>query len=772
MITKLKYCLLFSAIVILSSCGITKVVPEGRQLLVKNRIERESVKNLDFSDETDNLFPKPNRELLGFIKFHLWAYQYGNKGLGIRKKQPWHRRLAEKVGEPPVLIDSNQQAATIQRLSDYYFSKGFLGNEITYTITPKKFLKKRASVTYRVDLGDYHRINTLKFISANDNIQRLIKKSEMNQLIRVGQRLDFEKVEKERNRLTELLRNNGFYSFNNSYITFKVDTNHTKRRADVLVTISKPKDRESHSVQIINSITVFLGDDTATIKFEDKIKFLESDYFVKPTVLAKNIAFRPGELYNAKNVQRTYANLLSMGIFDFVTIRFLENFTDSIGQLDVQIILQTSPKHDFTWEPQVILTSRGDAAIEQTGGLFANELNFGVANIFSLNNKNVFGGAERFSISSLSAIETQLKGDDQGLFTNFRQSFNGEFVVPSLIFLDTKEFTKELTRKNTKFNLSFLYDRNVNFTRTVVPISYTYTFSKGLSSFAVTPFRLSLNQATLAQDFLDGLDPNVREFTQQILTDNIIAGPTVTITWSDKKYRPMNYWAIRANTLEFAGNLASAYYSLFTEEQRLNKEIFGVKFSQYFRSDLDAVKTKIIDENNSFAYRGYIGAGYAFGNSRILPFERRFFVGGGNNLRAWRPRTIGPGSFNDSSSNISIEKSGELALQTSLEYRFDIIDERLDGAVFMDAGNIWNFREEGDLPNAHFSFDRFYKEIALNTGLGLRFDLTYVVFRVDWGIALHDPSKITSKRWVIQDFTDDRWVFDNTALNFAIGFPF
>ncbi|MFB1003191.1 MAG: BamA/TamA family outer membrane protein, partial [Bacteroidia bacterium] len=161
-----------------------------------------------------------------------------------------------------------------------------------------------------------------------------------------------------------------------------------------------------------------------------------------------------------------------------------------------------------------------------------------------------------------------------------------------------------------------------------------------------------------------------------------------------------------------------------------------------------------------------------YGNTLFLPFERRFFVGGGSSLRAWRPRTIGPGSYSDSANDIRIEKTGELMLQGSAEFRFDIIDKLVDGAVFADAGNIWNFRQDPNFENAEFQFDRFYKEIALNSGIGLRFDLTYVVFRTDWGIALHDPSKLEGNKWVIQDFFTNRWVFDNTAINFAIGFPF
>lgn len=749
-------------------------MPEGGQLLIKNKIVREEVRNADFSDEKGNLRQKPNRELLGFIKFHLWAYQYGNKGFGIRKKQPWHRRLAEKVGEAPVLIDSNTIELSAARLSEYYFSKGYLNNRVTYEVTPRKYLKKRAIVSYIVDIEDFHRINTLKYLTNSDDLKLIMKNNSLDQYIRLGQRLDFERIEEERSRLTTLFRNNGYYYFNNSYIKFKVDTNQSPQRADLVVSINDKRDGASHLSQKVSRIRVLIGDTAGQNVVSLKgIEFVEGSYFIKPSALAKNIVFRPGEIYNASLVQKTYANLLSMGLFNFVTIRFLPSPHDSLRGLDVVIELRTAPKHEFIWEPQTILASRFDLVSDRDFRLFGDDISFGLANVLTLSNRNILGGAETFNLSSLTAIESQIAGANQGEFNSFRQSFNVELVIPSLVYFERKNFSEKYIKKNTKVNLSFLHDRNVNFTRNVFPFSYSYSFSRGSrTSFSITPFRISFNQSEIDEDFLKSLDPVSRDYTAQLLTDNLIAGPSASLTWNNRDINPRSFWQIRSNMLEISGNLASAYFSLFTDQIGINKEIGNVKYSQYARSDIDMVHTEIIDENNSFAYRTYVGAAFPYGNSRLLPFERRFFIGGGSNLRAWRARTIGPGSYSDSSSVVSVEKTGEFTLQGNLEYRFDIIDERLDGAIFFDAGNIWNFREEGNFENSDFKFNRFYKEIALNTGFGLRFDLTYVVFRTDWGIALRDPSKIESKRWVIRDFSSQGWIIDNTALNFAIGFPF
>jgi hypothetical protein len=770
---KLKYCTVLLLAVAFSSCNLTKLVPDDKQLLVQNKIEREDSRGVDLSEENSNLKLKPNRKILGFIRFHLWAHQYGTKGIGIRKKQGWSRRLAEKIGESPVLVDSSKLELSAKRLSEYYFSKGFLNNEVNYKVAPKKLLRlvelnKRSVVTYQANLGSVFRINKLEFNAASQDIDFLIRKNESEQILKLNQRLDFDRIEAERNRLVEMLRNNGYYYFNNSFIDFQIDTNQYSGKALVVVNIRNMKNYEPHLQQTIDSIIVKIegnqpGDTTATSK---GFVIYGSEYYLKPAILEKNIIIGVKELYNADKVQRTYSNLLSMGIFNFVTIRFRPSYTDSANMLVAEINLKPATKHDLIWEPQAITTDQNNAIQSSIGR------NFGIANSITLRNRNVFGGAESFNIASYTAIEAQFKGGDNGLVNNFRQSVSTELIVPSLIYFERKEVSQKLIRKNTKITASFLYDQNINFTRKVFPLNYTYNFAYERFTFGLTPFRISLNNANPEPDFLASLDPETQFYTTQLLTDNLIIGPNVSLFWTNKLDKPNNYISVRSSPFELSGNLISLYFDVFTNKTGINKEVFGVKYSQYTRSDIDLVYTNIIDENNSLVYRFYGGAGVPYGNTTFLPFERRFFVGGGNSLRAWRPRTIGPGAYSDTLNVISIEKTGELMLQANFEYRFDIIDKYLDGALFFDAGNIWNFRKNDNFEDAEFKFDRFYKEIALNTGLGLRFDFTYVIFRVDWGIAMHDPSYADGSRWVIKDFFSNRWVNDNTAVNFAVGFPF
>ena len=751
----------------LTACHITRVVPDGEQLLVKNRIDRGDVHGVDLSDEGKNLKQKPNRKLLGFIKFHLWAYQYGKKGLGIRKKQRALRRLAEKVGEPPVLIDSNKIKISAQKLSDFYFGKGYFNNKVWFTVKPKLGYKKRAKVIYHADLNNPYQIQKLKYLTSSKIMEGILRSNTAQQRLNIGQRIDFQNIEYERNRITELFRNRGFYTFNSSHIDFEIDTSLVENQASVVLNIRNLNEKYAHTQHKIERILVKIDDASQqdTILYQG-IQFLEGSYYINPSTLSKNIIFRVGELYQAEQVQKTYANLLSMDLFEFVTIRFNPSSEDSTSLLTAEIILQTAPKHDFTWEPQAIYTDRSDV-VQST-----SDQNFGIANNFRINNRNVFGSGESFSLSSLTAFETQIRKDNNGNLNGFRQSVNAELKIPSLVYFERKKISQTFTKKNTRINLSFLHDRNVSFTRNVIPFNFTYAFSKNRFSFGITPLRISVNQAIINPDFLSTLDNSGQFYTSQLLTNNIIAGPKATIHWNNKTSKSRSYWQIKSNALELSGNLTSLYFDLFTNETGKNREIFGVKYSQYARSDVDLSYTFIWDENNSLAYRFNTGVGLPYGNTEFLPFERRFFVGGGNSLRAWRPRTIGPGGYRDSSNAISIEKTGEVLLQASAEYRFDIIDKLIDGAIFFDAGNIWNFTKDENFPDGEFRFNRFYKELALNSGVGIRFDFSYVVFRVDWGISLHDPSLVDDERWIIKYFSRNRWVFDHSAVNFAIGFPF
>ena len=756
------YILLIPFLYLLSSCSITSLVPDDGYLLTKNKIDHADRTKVELGGQSNYLGQKPNRKL-GFVRFHLRAYQTGERGLRKGKDTTRWRKVLIDIGEPPVILDSHRCQLGADRLGDYYFSKGFLDSKVNYEVVPLR-RKKRAKVIYHVELGKFSNINSISYLTPDSLMDRLVDSTKALAEIKKGDRLDFEEMQKERSRLISLFKNSGYFYFNSTYIDFTVDT---ASRSDVNVKVNVRENKQGlpHRQQFIEEVKVLLGSESrGDTTWVDSIMLIEGSYFINPEVISRQIYFRPGDRYNASKVQKSYANLLGTGLFKFVTIRFSPSKSDSLNRLNAIVVLQTASKHDFIWEPQAITTEQG-AGIEAS-----SERNFGIGNNISLRNRNVFGNAEALNINLNTALETQLKADSIRTLSNFRQSVSAELVFPSLLFLNKQR--QGLTTPSTRISLSYLYDRNVNYNRHVFPMSYTYNFQYGGITYAVTPLRVSYNRAKVEEDFLSTVPETSKDYITQLLTNNLISGPALGVFWSQQSMSPKKYWSVRANALELSGNLFSAYYQLFTSNRDLNRTVLGVKYSQYVRTEVDLSFHQQVDKNNHLAYRFYGGVGVPYGNTAFLPFERRFFVGGGNSLRAWRPRTIGPGGYVGETQGISIDKTGEVLLQAQAEYRFTMIKSYVNGAVFVDAGNIWLLRPNEQFENGHFSLQNFYRQVAINSGFGLRLDLSYIIFRIDLGVALHDPSYTEGNRWVIGDFGQNAWLQKNTALNFAVGYPF
>lgn len=729
-----------------------------------NKIEHGSLSTFDLGDESGMLGHRANRKLFGVYRFHLRTYQTGQRGLEKGKDSTWLRNSLVNIGEPPVLVDSSKCELSVKRLQDHYFNLGFLNAQVTYEIRTSKVNSKKAKVIYHVELGEVKRINSVKYVCASKNVNRIVDSLKYQSPLIPGQRLDFSRIQGDRNRITHDLKNHGYYYFNSSYVDYSLDTNIGNNLVDIVVNVRNQMDDNPHEKQTINRVVVLvgIGANTDTIEMEG-LKFIHNSYYIDDEFLAQRILIRPGDTYKINAVSKTYSDLLAIGLFRFVTIRFSSSGADSSGLLDVEIILQTAQKHDISWEPQVIYTEHG-------GGIQSNsERNLGVGNTISLNNRNVFGSAEALNFRTSTALEFQLKNDNNRSVSSFRQSTSMEFILPSLLFFEQNELTRNYTNRSTRFTVSYLYENNQNYQRHVLPFTYTYNFTREHTIFAVTPFRLSYNSATVSPAFIDDLDPASKEYVEQLLTNNIITGPVISLYWNNGKKRD-NMLSIRSNIFEVSG-LSLAGYHMLKGNSGLNKEFLGVKYSQYTRSDIDISFNQRIDQNNRFVYRLNIGLGLPFGNSEFLPFERRFFVGGANSLRAWRPRSIGPGEYTDEST-ISVEKTGEILVQMNWEYRFTVIDNLLEGAVFADAGNIWNFKNSPSFDGGEFLFNEFYRQLAFNSGIGTRWDLSYLIFRIDWGIALHDPSVTANDHWVIRNKIDADWIRSNSALNFAVGYPF
>lgn len=727
------------------------MIPRDRYLLQSNNI-----KGVQYSATKSALMTqvkhKPNRRIF-LIKAHLTAHRIGRR-VGL-----------DKIGEKPILLDTAGVKASADNIHRYLFKKGYFNNEVTYSIHQgrwaKFFHQRKLKVTYLVTEGTPYTIDSVRLITSNPEIQSILEGSKEKSHVREGEILDYDNIGYERTRINTLLKNKGFYYFNPSYVEFVVDTAKQNSTGTIEVHILDPA-FGNHTMQRINSIKVeFLMPDSARGTSEEDrsgIYYQLNGMDINTRILSKNILFRPGDLFSQQKLQNTYGRLVGLDLFQSLSIQNTVHDGDST-RLDMLIRLQPSPKYDFTWQPQVIST-------EQRFNQSKTNRNYGLANEISLSDKNVFHNGEELSLNFRTALETQLTRDSNGgIFSTFVQEVNADLKIPQLLFFPNLSYSPGIAAASTHFSASYLYENNLFYRRNLFPLSYTYQVESGAAKLYVSPLLISLNKATYKRDLLEQASASYIQTLDRLFTNNLITSWKISGVYSNQAKSPKSYFLVNTNLLEVAGAVLP---QLTDYGQRLD-----VNHSTFIRTDVDFRYHLVINENNELIGRGFSGIGVPIGNRSVLPYERRFFGGGANYLRGWRLRTVGPGSFT-APTTLQFTRTGEFSMVGNLEYRFNVIRGAVDvnGAAFVDAGNIWNLKADTLFPGGDFVLDRFYHEIAINGGLGLRIDFEFLLLRADWGVPIWDPNFPVEDRLVINGAFRDKWLLRRPIWHVAVGYPF
>jgi outer membrane protein assembly factor BamA len=762
---------------LLPACNVLKFVPNGKTLVDANRVKVEGDVKIDNLKE--QILLVPNRKMLMLVKFNLWAYYIGNKV--FRKDSTRIKNFfVETVGEKPVYLDSAILKRSANNMRLYLTQQGYYEAVVNYKV---KTVLKRSYITYFVNPGKPYVIRKVVYNGSDIVLDRMANRFAPSSYLHRGDLVVTEVMEQERDRLTTAFKNSGFYYFNKAFISAKVDTGGHDHGANIYFNIANPGTLRSARPQKIQKVVVEMNfrqlvGRRDTLKF-DGIQYLFNGYSIKPNIINRSIKLRRDSLFSQTNLEATYNRLIGLGLFRSVSIRILPSETDTIGKVVVYINLQPSPKYDFIWEPQAITTDKSNLNSNDN-----NPRNYGFANSLILNNKNVFRNAEDFNIKFRVAAETQFGGGvsvdlkalgiKSNIFGNVESNLTFELLFPKLIGIRKIDLDRRLQNNHTSINLTFLNEINTNFRRLSVPLNLTYQTlyeTKDKKQFYIywSPLQFSLNKAEVNDKFLSGLDPADSLRIVRLFRRYVIPSQKFAIIFNNKISSPNEYWNIRYNVFEISGNVPELYNRLTGSKQK-DKHMFGIPYSQFARTDIDAVHYKIYGKNKTLVTRLNIGVGKPYGNSYIMPFERQFFVGGSNSLRAWRPRILGPG-FSNSNNTSQIDKTGDMMIVANAEYRFAIIPGLLDGAGFLDAGNIWQITNSA-APETKFEYNTFIKQMALNTGIGLRLNLDFFVLRVDWGIPLHDPTELQGERWVINNFFTKRWIIERTVPLLAVGYPF
>lgn len=772
---------------LLFACKSTKLVPNGKYLLVKNKII-----NLDSSK--DNLFNKviktmndditlyvkhkPNRKILGVFKFHLGMYQFGTsiKNPYKNTKKKW-RKVFRANGEAPVILDSIEIEKSKVNLQNYFFSKGFFNCEISHQV---EYKKKKAKVIYYVLPKKPFKIKEVNLFADDAEIDKTLNEQILESFLIKGNILEIENITKERNRLTNILRNKGYIDFTKDYLDFELDTlKNNNNEVKINIYAFNKNDEERFEVKTIKKVMMIFENDIKTDEvsndiFYDSIHFELNSYPINTPILAKNITVRPGDKFSQIELENTYNKLIEFPIFKFIDIQYFPNEMDSINGLNMIINVRTGYRQSFTIEPQGLLSQLNRLQTANTAN------SYGVANNVTWSHRNLFRNGEQLNISSVTRAEVQAEyRNNTFTFTSgstaIQQSLNLSLLIPKSFFLKQLEFNPKVKSVKTNFNLSLLYEKNPDYSRKIIPITYQYIVKSKNTNWFLNVTEVSFSRNLLSSQIdLNGRKDSI--FIRQLFASNLVTSSGLSFIYSNQNTtKSKTFFFVRSNAIEFGGNIHRLVRRAIDTERNKDTsyQLFDVNYFQYAKSEIDARCSTRIDENNSVAIRINAGIAFPYTNQKILPFDKLFFIGGSNSLRAWRPRTIGPGSFNDSNNNFRIDRAGDIIFQASGEYRFDLIDKFMEIGLFVDAGNIWLSRTNANtITSKVFKPKNFYKELAVNTGVGFRFDFQFFLFRLDWGWQVKNPEKPEKERVVINNLFKKGYINEYTLLNFGIGYPF
>ena len=771
--------LILSLITFLFSCSSTKTIPDGQYLLRRNKTVIIS-KNNDIDKEILEEYIKqtPNTRVLGIFPFYLHMYNMLNKG----KEREWKNKLKKVIGEEPVIYDKYLTDKSKKQLALYLKNKGFYNAIISDTV---KNINGKAFVTYFINPNEPYRINTINYSIPDSFIRTiLLNDSAKNTLLTTGKLFDVDILNAERVRITKLLHNKSYYNFSKEYIDYLIDSTLNSKQVNInmriklVSSIDKNQNRvfTNHKKYITRKIFVYLdmghrqlnADSLMTNNGYDTLLYHGLTFIYKnkmpitPDVIAHQIVFKPNEFYSSKKESLCYKYLAGLRQFKFIDIQFNEieeinkNSTDTFHSLDchIRLVRHTSKSYQVEFEGTNSST------------------HWGVGENVRFNHKNLFGGAQIFSLKLSGALEVQHdiigeSNSDNFLPNTLELGLETSVKIPKFWTpLNTGRILKKY-HPGTTISLLYNYQDRPDYTRTLINAGYGYHWKSSKNkNHLFNPLDLNIiNLKDTTPQFSQYFDTL---FLKHSYESQFISSSSYLYEFSNqdkKKIRNFSYLRVRT---EIAGNFINGMNMLLGTPKNEDDyyDLFNTRYAQYVRADIDMRYYQYINKTSLLVYRSFFGIGNPYGNSEVLPFVKKYFAGGSNGIRAWQVRSLGPGSFVDNSNFPDL--AADIKFETNLEYRFDII-WKLKGAFFIDAGNIWAINKYDDREGAMFKFNSFYKEIAIGTGFGARFDFDFILFRIDLGIKARDPELPIGERFI---WANRRLNGGDYSWNIGIGYPF
>lgn len=729
----IKLYIALTALILLTACSATKFISDGDYLL--DQVEVKSAqKDFNVSLLEPYVRQKANSKWFSLFKIPLATYSLSGTDT-IR----WINRMLKNIGEAPVVYDTVMAERSCEALRSAMSNMGYLHSEVELQTRRKG---KKVRVTYILKPGEPYYLRNVRYDIADDSIRALLD-ADRQYTLRTGAPFTVERLDAERNRITNFLLENGYYKFNKDFIHFSADSARDSREIDLTLHLDKYRPNSNapetlHPRYTIGTVSYASGD--------------KGNIQLRPKVLQYNTAIIPGTPFSANALQKTYNNFARLKAIRYTNIKFSELPDTSVLDCDIQV--STNKPHTLSFQPEGTNTA-GD---------------LGAAASLTYENRNIFHGSELFSIELRGAFEaiTGLEGYQNQDYEEYSVEAKLQFprfVAPFL----SKTFRRRSTA-SSELSVAWDLQNRPEFHRRVFSTAWRYRWAEPRHHVSYRFDLLDLNyvympwiSATFKHDYLDSVS-NRNAILRYNYEDLFIMKMGFGITYNNDKL------ALRAN-VETAGNLLGAFANMasFRKNDVGQHTLFNIAYAQYVKFDFDFTKQIRFDTHNVLALHGAFGIAYPYGNSTVLPFEKRYFSGGANSVRGWGVRELGPGKFKGTDGRIDfINQTGDMKLDLSAEYR-TFLFWKFDGAAFIDAGNIWTLRSYAEQPGGQFKISEFYKQIAVAYGVGLRLNFGYFILRFDMGMKAINPAYENHKEhyaFLNPDFGRD------FSFHFAVGFPF
>ena len=764
------YTILLYFVLSLASCSATKFVPEGSYLLDEVKIHTDN-KDIKPSDMRLYVRQNPNSKWFSAVKTQLYVYNWSG-----RDSTKWLNKFLRKIGDAPVIYNEADAIRSQEEIAKAVQNLGYMGATVKRTIKTKK---KKLKLFYEINSGKPYTVRTLKYDISDKKIAEYLQNDSTKSTLKEGMLFDVNTLDTERQRITDYLLCNGYYKFNKDYITYTADTARNTYQVDLTLHLlpykayvgDVPKEHPQYKINKINFITdydVLQSSALSSIEINDSLHYngfpiyYKDQLYLRPTVLVDNLRFTSGDLYDERNVQKTYTYFGRLSALKYTNIRFFETQNDDSTRLNCYVMLTKSKHKSISFELEGT-NSAGD---------------LGAAASVSFQHRNLFRGSETFMVKFRGAYEA-ISGLQPGYKNHNYTEYGVETSInfPSFLFPFLTSDFKRRIRATTEFGLQYNYQLRPEFSRTIASASWSYKWMQKqkiqhrIDLLDISYLYLPWISPQFQEDYIDKDKDNYilrYNYENRLIVRmgytynyNSAGGTLVNNTITSNSY------SIRAG-FESAGNILYGVSKMINMRKNKDGEyaILGIPYAQYLKGDFDFAKNIIIDHRNSLAFHAGIGVAVPYGNAKVVPFEKRYFSGGANSVRGWSVRNLGPGSF--AGDGNFMNQSGDIKLDASIEYRTRLF-WKFRGAAFIDAGNIWTIREYENQPGGAFEFDKFYKQIAVAYGLGLRLDLDFFVLRFDGGMKAVNPKyEKTKERYPIihPKFSRD------FAFHFAVGYPF